>query len=180
MEEHKVIVEPGDSGTIPLAHSGAVALFSDPDHPDLRHRFGGEVVHGTDPARPLMHVVCWDTEPCPVAVRGEVALVGDPERPIRHEIVGEHRQLLRVEELEHSVHMQTQLADPIHHALQMRTPLQLRFCNPWHVASDYRMEIRLGDNRVISVRLTGATVATPQPCPDESCPPPDDPGPLHP
>jgi hypothetical protein len=57
--------------------------------------------------------------------------------------------------------METQLADPIHHALQMRTPLQLRFCNPWHVVSDYRMEIHLGENRVISVRLTGATVASP-------------------
>lgn len=179
MEEYQVIVEAGDAGTIPLSHSGAVALFGDPDQPDLRHHLGGEVIHGTDPGRPLMHIICWDTEPCPVSVSGEVALVGDPDRPIRHEIVGEHRQLLRVEELEHSVRMDTQLADPIHHALQMRTPLQLRFCNPWHVASDYQMDINLGNSKVISVRLTGATVATPQPCEAENCPP-NDPGPLHP
>jgi len=179
MEEYEVIVEPGESGTIPLAHSGGVALYGSPDQPDLRHHLAAEVVHGTDPARPLMHVVCWDTEPCPVAVSGEVALVGDADRPIRHEIVGEHHQLLKVEPLEHAVRMQTRLDEPVHHALQMRTPLQLRFCNPWHVASDYRMDINLWDSRVISVRLTGATVATPQPCEDKGCPPAD-PGPLHP
>jgi hypothetical protein len=65
----------------------------------------------------------------------------------------------------------TQLAQPIHHALQLRTPLELRFCNPWHLVSDYILEINLGNNRVISVRLTGATVATPQPCDNQGCPP---------
>jgi hypothetical protein len=179
MEERQVIVEPGPAGTIPLSHTGAMALYGDSAQPDLRHRLGGEVIHGSDPGRPLMHMICWDTEPCQVSVRGEVALVGDPDRAIRHEIVGEHRQLLRVEELDHSVRMETELAKPIHHALQMRTPVQLRFCNPWHVASDYRFDIHLWDSRVISVRLTGATVATPQPCEADDCPP-GDPGPLHP
>lgn len=179
MEQQQVFVEPGETGTIPLSHSGAVALFGDPTRSDLRHQLGGEVVHATNPAKPLMHVVCWDTEPCPVSVTGELSLVGDPDRPIRHEIVGEHRQVLRVEDLEHSVRVETQLANPIHHALQMRTPLQLRFCNPWQIASNYQMDINLWDNRVISVRLTGATVATPQPCEPEGCPP-NDPGPLHP
>lgn len=179
MEQYEVTVEPGPDGTIPLSHSGGVALFGDPQQPDLRHRLAGEVVHGTEPGRPLVHMVCWDTDPCPVAVSGEVALVGHPDRPIRHEIVGEHHQVLRVEELDHNVRMQTRLADPIHHALQMRTPLQLRFCNPWHIASDYRMEIELWDRRMVSVRLTGATVASPQPCPTEGCPP-GDPGAVHP
>jgi hypothetical protein len=179
MEERQVIIEPGESGTIPLSHSGAVALYGEAGQPALQHQLGAEVVHGTDPSRPLMHVVCWDTEPCPVSLTGEVALVGDAGRPIRHEIVGEHHQVLRVEELDHTLRVRTRLDEPVHHALQMRTPLQLRFCNPWHVASDYQVEINLGNTRVISVRLTGATVATPQPCEPEECPPGES-GPLHP
>jgi hypothetical protein len=179
MEEYQVTVEPGETGAIPLSHSGSLAVYGDPTQTDLRHHLGGDVTHGTDPDRPLIHMICWDTEPCPLTVRGEVALVGDPDRPIRHEIVGEHHQVLQVEKIDHSVRMETELADPIHHSLQMRTPLQLRFCNPWHVASDYQMDIKLWDSRVISVRLTGATVATPQPCEADDCPP-NDPGPLHP
>ena len=52
-----------------------------------------------------------------------------------------------------------------------RSPLDVRFCNPWHVASDYRVEVNLGQNRVIGIRLSGATVATPQAC-EDPCPPP--------
>jgi hypothetical protein len=55
----------------------------------------------------------------------------------------------------------------------MLTPFELRLCNPWHVASDYQMDIKLWDCRVISVRLTGATVARPQPCEVDDCPPND-------
>ena len=61
-------------------------------------------------------------------------------------------------------------------AVILRTPLQLRFCNPWHIASDYTVEVTLGERRLWSVRLTGATVATPQPCADDGCPP----APSHP
>ena len=67
-----------------------------------------------------------------------------------------------------------------HHALQMRTPLQVRFCNSWQIASDYTIEIRLGDNRVIGVRLTGATVAKPLPCDDDEPCAPVVTHPLHP
>jgi len=171
MDERKVIIEPGESGTIPLSHAGGVALFGDATQPSLRHHLGGQVTHSTEVGRPLVHMVCWDAEPCPVSISGEVTLAGDADRPIRHEIVGEHRQVMRVEPLDHSLQVQTRLSEPIHHALQMRTPLQLRFCNPWHVASDYRLEIKLWDSKVISVRLTGATVATPQPCESTDCPP---------
>jgi hypothetical protein len=171
MDEQRIYVEPGETGTIPVSHTGSVAMFGDAVQPRIRHDLAARVEHVTEKDRPLVHMVCWDTEPCPVVVRGEVTLVGDPDRPIRHEIVGEHRQTMRVDPLDHSLHVQTKLAEPIHHALQMRTPLQLRFCNPWHVASDYRFEIKLWDTRVISVRLTGATVATPQPCEADDCPP---------
>lgn len=80
---------------------------------------------------------------------------------------------LKVEQFGHTMDVSTALAMPIHHALQMRTPLQVRFCNTWHVASDYVVDIKMGDRSLFSIHLTGATVATPQPCPEEEpCPPP--------
>lgn len=179
MDKQRIYVEPGEAGTIPMSQSGGVALYGDAQQSRLRHDLSGLVEHGTKAGSPLVHMVCWDAEPCPVAVGGEVSLVGDADRPIRHEIVGEHHQTMRVDPLEHSLHVDTKLAAPIHHALQMRTPLELRFCNPWQVASDYRLEINLWNSKVISVRLTGATVATPQPCDTEGCPPVDA-GPTHP
>jgi hypothetical protein len=125
------------------------------------------MVHGTQPGHPLVHMVCWAEEPCTVNVRGTLTVAGDPKAPVRvrmqHEFTNDHHQTLSVEPVEHTVHLDTALATPIHHALQMRTPLDVRFTNPWHIASDYRLEINLGNNRVIGIRLTGATVATPQP-----------------
>ena len=121
-------------------------------------------------------MICWDEDDsCRVEVSGQVKLTGDAAQPIavqmRHEFANMHRQELRIEPVDHTLNVKTALAQPIHHALQLRTPLELRFCNPWHMVSDYMLEINLGNNRVISVRLTGATVATPQPCNDERCPP---------
>lgn len=150
---------------------GRLAVSGDDALPALSHN----VVHGTAAGQPMVHMVCWgEEESCQVAVSGRVTIAGDPDAPVRvtmrHHFDNDHQQTHRVV---------TRLADPIHHALQMRTPLQLRFCNPWHIASDYRVEVNLGDNRVVSVRLTGATVATPQPCEDDECPPPVV-GPLHP
>jgi len=163
---------------------GAVALHGADDRPALRHDVTGGVLHGSAPGRPLVHMVCWDEEPFQVEVEvgGRVALTGDVDAPVvvrmQHEFANDHHQTLAVDPVDHTLHVDTALASPIHHALQLRTPLELRFCNPWHVASDYVMEITLGDSRVIGVRLTGATVATPQPCDDE-CPPPST-GRTHP
>ena len=68
--------------------------------------------------------------------------------------------------------VKTALAEPIHHALQMRTPLQLRFCNTWHLASDYTLDINVGGRQLLSLHLSGASVAVPRPCEgDEPCPP---------
>lgn len=154
---------------------GGVAVYGNERLPALRHEIVGEVVHTTGAGHPLVHMICWDEEkPCDVAVSGRVTVVGDEEAPIplrvRHHFENDHHQSHRIE---------TKLAEPIHHALQMRTPLELRFCNTWHAASDYRLEINLGNNRIVSVHLTGATVATPQPCDSDDCPPPT-PTPLHP
>lgn len=171
MAEEEIIAQPAGE-RFRLEHGG-VALYGDDERAALRHQVGGQVVHVGTAQQPLVHMVCWEEEPCRCEVTGRVTLAGDESAPLQvkmaHSFENVHRQELRVEPLEHRV--TTRLADPIHHALQMRTPLQIRFCNPWHLASDYRLEIHLGDNRLISVRLTGATVATPQPCEEEPCPP---------
>jgi hypothetical protein len=123
----------------------------------LSHRLGGEVAHRTD--QPLVHMHLWNE-----ACVGKIELRGNPDEPIAvdHRFPDGHRQ-------NHA--LDTALDAPIHHALQMRTPLQVRFCNTWHVASDYTMGIDFRGQRLIDIRLTGATVATPQPCPESECAP---------
>lgn len=146
-----------------------------------------DVAHFSSTERPLVHMVCWEEEnSCRVTVDGAVTLRGDDKSPVNvrmdHAFHGDHHQTHEVAPLDHTLNVRTALAEPMHHALQMRTPLQLRFCNPWHVASDYQLDIRFGKNQIASVRLTGATVATPQPC-EAPCPEPDPdaaPGPGHP
>ncbi len=170
-DETNTIVQV-DGDRFALDH-GAVALHGVKGEPAMQHAFTGGVVHGTDPDRPLVHMVCWAEEV--IQVEGRVTVVGDESAPvvvhIQHEFTNDHHQTLAVEPLDHSLSVATAAANPIHHALQLRTPLDVRFCNPWHVASDYRVEVNFGNNRVIGIRLTGATVATPQPCDDDACPP---------
>jgi len=146
----------------------AFALAGSECDPPLRHRLGGEITHRTD--KPIVHMHLWD-EDCSCRFEGGVTVRGDPEAPVvlEHRFPDVHRQAHIVE---------TGLGDPIHHALQMRTPLQLRFCNSWHVASDYTLGLEIAGRKLMGIRLTGATVATPQPCPEDACPPP--PKPVHP
>jgi hypothetical protein len=162
-----------DGDQFALDH-GAVALHGADKEPAIRHDVTGGILHGTVPGQPLVHMVCWEEEPCIVELRGRVTVAGDPEAPVsvrmQHEFTNDHHQTLSVDPVDHTLHVDSELDRPMHHALQMRTPLEVRFCNPWHVASDYRVEINLGNSRVIGIRLTGATVATPQPCEPE-CPP---------
>jgi hypothetical protein len=149
-------------GEVDLKHGGAIELGH---HGKVEHKVGAELVHATPADRPLVHMVLWD-ENANVELGGRVTLTGDEKQPLHvrmhHTFDNEHQQSHRFD---------TALERPVHHALQMRTPLQVRFCNTWQIASDYSIEIRLGDNRVIGVRLTGATVAKPLPCEDEPCPP---------
>lgn len=159
-----------------LAHDhGALVVQGASDQPALRHDVAGGILHATAPGKPLVHMVCWGEESVDVELTGQVTLAGSPDSPVlvhmQHEFTGDHHQTLAVDPVDHTLHVDTALAAPIHHALQMRTPLDVRFCNPWHIASDYRVEINVGARRVIGIRLTGATVATPQPC-EPDCPPP--------
>jgi hypothetical protein len=137
-----------------------------------RNISGGLALYGNKAQSPLVHMVCWDeSEPCKVEVAGRVTLAGDKESPVRvtmaHFFENDHHQTHAIEPLDHALRVDSKLSEPIHHALQLRTPLDVRFCNSWNVASDYRVEVRWGERSVMSIRLTGATVATPQPCADE-------------
>jgi hypothetical protein len=174
-EEKSVIIR--QLGGERFAHHGELMLHGG-DCPPLQHH----VVHQTQ--RPLVHMVCWQEESrCNVDVEGTVTVRGDEKSPLQvrmdHRFSTPHHQTHEVAPLDHTLKVSTALAKPIHHALQMRTPLQLRFCNAWHLASDYVLEVRFADSRIAAVRLTGATVATPQPCEEAPCEPVDD-TPVHP
>lgn len=178
-ETKTVILTQPEGERLALEGTGAVALHGDEKHPPMRH--DAQMVHATAPHHPLVHMVCWDDDDvCRVEVSGRVTLAGDEESPVRvtmaHRFETPHHQThalapVKFEPMECTVRMPTALASPLHHALQLRTPLQVRFCNTWHVASDYTVEVTMGERKLWSIRLTGATVATPQPCDDEPCPP---------
>jgi len=178
--------------------AGEVALYGAEKQPAIQH-----VIQSSE-KQPIVHMVCWsEEEPCPVDVRGGLTLAGDPKLPIRLLMVqdepckvevgasvtvaGDEKSPLRarIAHTFENTHVQehkvaTKLSEPIHHALQIRTPLELRFCNPWHVASDYVVDVRMAGSSLMSIRVTGATVANPQPCADDRpCPPPPD-TPTHP
>lgn len=148
-ETRKVVISQREGGSFAVAGSDR----ADP----LSHRLGGEVTHRTE--QPLVHMHLWNE-----ACVGKVELRGNPDDPVivDHRFPDHHPQT-------HG--FRTALDEPIHHALQMRTPLQVRFCNSWHVASDYSLAVDFRGRRLIDIRLTGATVATPRPCPEDACAP---------
>jgi hypothetical protein len=171
-DETTNIITQNEGERFAVDHDGGVALYGRKEAPALQHhhQFGGEVMHSMP--QPLVHMVCWDEEPCAVAVTGRVTLAGDEKAPIQvnHHFANDHHQTLAVEPFAHTMKVATELAEPIHHALQVRTPVELRFCNPWQVDSGYEVEVTLGQIRLLSISLRGSTVLTPQPCAgDEPC-----------
>ena len=153
----QIITQPksGCEGHEAFRHAGSEC------DPPIHHHFEGGVTHRSE--QPIVQMHLWNEE-CVGQVNSQLVVRGDAEAPVifSHHFPEEHRQSHRFE---------TALSEPIHHALQMRTPLQVRFCNSWQVASDYSVGIDFSGRRLINIRLTGATVATPQPCQDD-CPPP--------
>src|SRR4051794_5998683 len=125
-----ILTQPEDE-RLRLDHDGSVGLYGEEKRAPLRHRFHGDAEHvvGTAEGRPLVHVVAWDTQPCEVEIKGRVALTGDPEAPVsiemQHAFEGVHDQHFDVEPLDHTLQVDSALAEPIHHALQMRTPLEV-------------------------------------------------------
>jgi hypothetical protein len=171
-DETTNIITQNEGERFAVDHGGGVALYGRKEEQALQHQhqFGGEVIHSTH--KPLVHIVGWYEEPFPVEVNGRVTVVGDEKAPIQvnHHFANDHHQTLAVEPFTHTMKVATELAEPIHHALQVRTPVELRFCNPWQIDSGYEVEVTLGQIRLLSISLRGSTVCTPQPCAgDEPC-----------
>ncbi len=133
------------------------ALSGSEERDPIRHKVQGDVLHRTD--QPVVHMHLWNEE-CVGKLDHQVHVHADEKNPVNvvHRFSDTHAQTHQ---------MQTSLAEPVHHALQMRTPLQVRFCNSWQVASDYSVQVGLRGRPFLDIRLTGATVATPQPCPED-------------
>jgi hypothetical protein len=182
-EEKTIIITQNEGERFAHDHGG-LALYGDQEQTPLQHEVQGRcrMVHGSAPEQPLVHLVCWDeTQTCKVELSGQVelsgrvTLVGDEKAPLHvkmaHYFENDHHQTHVLEPMEHTLNFNTKLADPMHHAFQMRTPLQLRFCNPWLIASNYLVELAVGGTRLISIQVKGETTATPQPCEEIPCPP---------
>jgi hypothetical protein len=141
-------------------------------HP-IRH--DARIVHEGREELPFVHIVQMrQDEPCGVRTSGELAHVGDPERPVplemRHSSPHGPVEIdLRVRQAQHELRVSTDLQDPMHHALQLKTPLQVRFVNPWTAQSDYRVSVTLGNRQLLDVRIAGQTILTPRPAPPDSC-----------
>jgi hypothetical protein len=154
-------------------------VLTQPEGERLALEQSGELAlaHRTEPGAPLVHMFCWhEDEACPVRVSGALTVAGDPDAPVavemRHRFEDVHRQHLEVAPVDHNLRVDSALAEPIHHALQLRSPLQIRFCNTWETTSDYTVDVRVGDRSLLSINLRGGTLATPRPCPPEDAAPP--------
>ena len=123
---------------------------------------GAELVHSTTAERPLVHMVLWD-ENAKAEFNGRVTVAGDEKQPVhvrvRHGFNNEHQQVHRFE---------TALQSPVHHALQMRTPLQVRFCNTWQIASTTRS--RSASATTASSACTSPAPPSPSHCPATTSP----------
>ncbi len=155
-ERETVILTQPEGERLDLDHCGELALQ-----------------HSTASGAPLVHMFYWEEdEACPVRVGGTLTVAGDREAPVavemRHSFDDVHRQHLDVAPVEHSLRVDSASDAPIHHALQLSSPLQVRFCNAWQTASDYTLDVRVGERTLLSINLTGSTTATPQPCPPEA------------
>lgn len=155
-------------------HDGLLALHGDKDKDALQHEFAGQIVHRIAPNHPLVHVVGWSEEDTlGVNVAGQLKLSGDENSPLQvrmmHEFNNTHHQTHEVTlaPVEHNLKVGTSVTEPIHHALQLRTPIQLRFCNAWLITSNYTIGVVINDVPVIAINLAGTTRVQPQPCDDE-------------
>jgi hypothetical protein len=165
------VITQKDSDRFRLAVEGPVPDAEGCAHPVLHE---GQLIHGGRKDLPIVHMVCWDEDdPCRVSGSAEFNHVGDPSRPVvlqmKHSSESPVQMALNVQPLDHGLAVQTDLQSPIHHALQLKTPVQLRFVNPWEAASDYTVSVQLADRKLLQIQLTGKTVLTPQPAPPDSC-----------
>jgi hypothetical protein len=149
--------EPDDQGCLhPIVHHGVLA-----------HEGGAA-------ERPLRHVLRMDQDvPCELGHSGEMRHTGDPERPVpldmRHSSPEPVVLDLKVNQARHALAVDTSLTEPMHHALQLKTPLQVRFVNPWEAKSDYAMTVELAGRPLLSFKLQGTTTLRPEAAPPDPC-----------
>ncbi|MCK6528605.1 hypothetical protein L6R50_13965 [Myxococcota bacterium] len=136
----------------------------------------GSLAHtGIPGAPPIVHLVRLDEHDCGCSVvhGGTVAHVGDAERPValdmRHSSTHPVALDVSVARVDHGLDVRTGLQEPIHHALQLKTPVQLRFVNPWEAVSDYAISVHVGTWPAVSIRIRGRTRLTPAPAPPDPC-----------
>lgn len=167
-DETRVITQPPDA-RFRVEHDGQRPDADCCIHPIVHD---ARLTHAGNPQQPLVHVVQMrQDEPCGVKTSGELAHIGDPERPVplemRHSSPHGPVELdVNVRDVRHSLCVDTGLQDPMHHALQLKTPLQLRFVNPWTADSDYRVSLTLAGRTLLELRVAGRTVLAPQPADD--------------
>jgi hypothetical protein len=172
MSDETRIITQAPTDRFRVEHDGQRPDAAGCVHP-IRH--DARLVHeGGREELPFVHLVQMkQDEPCGVRTSGEIAHVGDPQRPVpldmRHSSQAPVELDLRVRQLEHELRVSTGLQDPMHHALQLKTPLQVRFVNPWVAQSDYRVSVTLGKRRLIDVHIAGQTILSPRPAPPDPC-----------
>lgn len=174
-ESREIIIKQPDDEVLRHEHQGGMALYGNKNKDALQHEFAGQIVHHTAPNHPLVHVVGWSNdEEVQMELKGTVTLTNDRDAPLNmrlvHEFPEPHHQThdVTLAPVDHSLKVQTALAEPIHHALQLRTPIQLRFCNIFVITSDYNVQVNINGSPMINIRLRGTTQVEPKPC-EEDC-----------
>jgi hypothetical protein len=175
VEDSGAIIGPQDADDSNQTElKGGLALYGVKDLNPIQHEFNGQVIHRTAPESPLVHVVGWSSgDEVEMILSGRVELTNTRETPLHvrlaHEFPEIHRQSheVTIAPVDHTLKVNTRASDPIHHALQLLTPLQLRFCNVFLVKSDYRIIANVNGATMVDIHLSGETTIIPQPCDDE-------------
>jgi len=152
-EEQKVIIRQNPGDELAVEHQGGLAVFGVRSQPAIQHIVDACVVHETQ--KPLVHIHSWDVERGPVAVE------------MTHHFQGEHNQTLHIQPFGHDMRVETRESNPIHHALQMRTPIAVRVgmdCT-CVMESDYTFEVRTAERQLFTMTVKGRTVFKDE-CPD--------------
>ena len=145
-EEKRIVIRQNPGDELAVDHQGGVAFFGARSQPALQHIHDACVVHETQ--KPLVHVHSWDVERGPVVV------------PVTHQFQGDHNQTLNIQSFGHDMHVVSRESDPIHHALQMRTPIAVRVgmdCT-CVMESDYTFELRTAERQLFTMTMKGRTV----------------------
>src|SRR5438132_12176752 len=80
--ETRIVTQPKGE-RFALDHAGEVGLYGDKGRGPLLHQMVGQIVHGSAPGQPLVHMISWEAGArCPVELSGRVTLAGDERTPV--------------------------------------------------------------------------------------------------